>query len=643
MFQEFHKGGAEPVVPVAEKVEDTGYLEIGAEAGAGDGAEDTGYLEIGAEAGDGAEVPAVDTANLGADGAGDSEGDSDEDNEDNGSGAGDGAGSKDANLGDSEGAGVLAKAARTAKKAISQVGNLLNPSNPVPEPTVKVTLLLGPGNSDEEISVSKGTTVRELKNRVDFPPNVLRLDKTTPGDLIDTGNRNNTMNADLSVNEDDIIDKDITYVVIYDTPPQEGGAKRTQKGGNDDTAIAKQLYDIIIKVYTQDSLDPEAIKTNLCVLLNTDPKIDGLVLPTECNNTRSNQPTYDELGSTNQNQNPNQKPNQNRYYDVAPINQTGGKKKVLFMLSSHGSKITNEDERDNYKELVEKTADGILTTVGDDSGEEVYIGYDGDGAGAPITYLFYKVIQKLITAGKSVTPMISQFSKYMPNEEQLKSNLNNTYKFFEDDNVEKIKNVKETLEETIRIHYTVGSDSQEKPDAKNIYVKVDVGAGSYPKKEKNETPPENNDNYKYEIKDDHFKVTLTEKGEESKNDKSKTLPPPFDDKRSECFGGITYENEGNKKLVGSSAAWKEYFSQKLIKFDSIYYVPVWSEDIKEYEGSITKQTGENLNLFASDPNVTLLEGLVKRKGTSTGGSKKSKKNKRGGSSKKRKTLKKQRK
>ena len=240
MFQEFHKGGTGvPEVPVVPGAEDANLVEG---AGAGAGAEDA---NLGAEVPNlGAVVPEEPAEEVVAhtDEAGepvdsdedtdveDTDDDTDEDSDED-NGTEEPTGTEEhvktgAGAGETRetGGGVLAKAAKIVKGLL--------PGAPTEQPPVKVTLLLGSGEAQTVISVQTGTTVRELKEHKDFPENVLRLDKTMPDGLIKTGTGNQNRNADLSVNDAETINEDITYVVIF-KPTQEEEQKQVQNGGTD--------------------------------------------------------------------------------------------------------------------------------------------------------------------------------------------------------------------------------------------------------------------------------------------------------------------------------------------------------------------------------------------------------------------------
>ena len=211
MFQKFHKGGTgEPEEPVAEKVE------------VNKDNEGNGYMEIGA--GDGAEVPAVDTANLGAD----------EVNTDVDAGAGAEDDSDEVNT--DVDAGAVAEVAEVAEVAGDGVA---------------------------------GDGVAEVAEGAEVPGDGAEV----PGDGV----------ADIAKKAANALKGIFSATQV----PQNGGAKRTQKGGNDtNDSIAKELNSIIRKVYAEGSgLKPEEIKTELCKLLQELPEIKDLVLPQECNTT----------------------------------------------------------------------------------------------------------------------------------------------------------------------------------------------------------------------------------------------------------------------------------------------------------------------------------------------------------------------
>ena len=230
MFQKFYQGGAEPVVPVVpvdevpvepEKTEETVEGQEGTQKVKQKVnqvvAENTDYTEVGESTGPNEE---------------DNDSEEEEDTED----SEEGEDTEDSDT-EVEGGTEVAKNPEEGTKEVGVVASVSEMANQAAKvfndllpgkKQVKVTLLLDRGGNQIVISVPKGTTVRELMDRVDFPENVLRLEKQVHDALIAKGNRNNTMNADLSVNEDDTINEDITYVVIFKlNPSQNGGTKST--------------------------------------------------------------------------------------------------------------------------------------------------------------------------------------------------------------------------------------------------------------------------------------------------------------------------------------------------------------------------------------------------------------------------------
>lgn len=246
------------------------------------------------------------------------------------------------------------------------------------------------------------------------------------------------------------------------------------------------------------------------------------------------------------------------------------KKKVLFMISTHGTwNTTNEDKKSKLKDLYNDACNEInskLNSIGPNS--ELYIGYDGDGVDGnklvPPTILLCMIVNKF----KDMNPKVIQCQGVKPDW-----GLPQTY-------LPILKNLKELID-------YIGEDisSVENQFNDNINKNITIG---YKEKNNNHSHPIDDENFGNYIKIDLDTVNGAE---------------------NEEFGGIV-----NGELAGSTAGWNKFLSDKA-QFNNVYYVPVWDNSLvkenkngvksfykNDIKNSITKSIEDacNKNLFTNN-------------------------------------------
>ncbi len=342
-------------------------------------------------------------------------------------------------------------------------------------------------------------------------------------------------------------------------------------------------------------------------------------------------------------------------------------KKKLFMLSSHGAFDENfESKLSDYKLLCFNVAENILRNVGD--GDTAYIGYDGDsykqdeGKAPPICYLFLKVLDHLIKSGKkiNVQPIVCQIGSYIqgaiPEYQGNKQHIENLLKKYETPNennnmssdegfvskmvlqfsdklnIDNLKNLKETIKLSYKEVGGVGKEEIEKSvPGKEYQIKINYGPSYKPKREDDKSVVTFNNLLSVEGEEKCFDLKDPQiykkiKILDSSDNNTCKKKYDFDDGRSDCYGGYTEDNEGNKKLVGSTAGWKLYLNKVGVGitpsklFKEVYYYPVWLNDVKSYAGSITEQIGEAVQRGLFKVRVIQILGFIEK--PTSGGSRK---------------------
>ena len=335
-------------------------------------------------------------------------------------------------------------------------------------------------------------------------------------------------------------------------------------------------------------------------------------------------------------------------------------KNKLFMLSSHG--VFNDDKfqlnLEDYKLLCFKVAKDILEKVGD--GDTAYIGYDGDSFNdkAPICYLFLTVLYHLLKSDKNITvqPIVCQFGEWIGGAilEDQEPNIRNLFVKYGNKIISKnilgivknlntniqntnIVNVKrmvvnnKKLVETIKLSYTeVGGDEDEEIEesvpGKEYQIKINYGHSCTPRKQTDGNPLDVK-----KLKDNAaascIDVTDLKIYKKINTAECTGKKPTFADGRSDCYGGYTEDAQGTKQLVGSTAGWKLYLDHIGVgdepnKFQNVYYYPVWLNDVKTYENSITEQIGKAVQSGLFNVRVIQILGFVKQTTSVSGGSRK---------------------
>ena len=315
----------------------------------------------------------------------------------------------------------------------------------------------------------------------------------------------------------------------------------------------------------------------------------------------------------------------------------------LFMLSSHGKFDTDfEYELENYKKRCFKIAESIFEDLKEN--DTAYIGYDGDSysSKAPICYLFLEVLNHLITMKNlkkkniTVQPIVCQIGDYIngaiPEDEENKQHIENLLKEYGEINpsnngklntnaiskgivaqgilkfndkftpfdIENFRNL-----ETIKLSYTeVGTGKEETIEesvsGEEYQIKINYGPSYKPKRKDDKDLLKNFGGNLLSVIEGETCFDLLDPQIYKKIKKLDSLGKNtcedkynFSDGRSDCYGGYTEDDEGNKKLVGSTAGWKLYLDKvqngKKPLFSKIYYYPLWLTTVKEYNDSITEQ------------------------------------------------------
>lgn len=343
------------------------------------------------------------------------------------------------------------------------------------------------------------------------------------------------------------------------------------------------------------------------------------------------------------------------------------KKNVLFMLSSHGSfdDMEKATKIEMYVTHCNKVAVDIVKKVEDMDGviSNVYIGYDGDGVynTPPVTFLFLTVLDKLAKAKAKakperkntfeITPIISQVPAYMHNLNDLISKKNKFEKSYQPPEEYKWgTHLEETnFKQTVQLLYIAINNKTKaslEGDIEKVKKRIEIDTShqykdilkiknlddnTIIKKDSYDDNVMNFSDNKYLILVDMGIATdcISEnkgiyplkKGDTHNKDELYLPKNKINDGRSEPYGGISYEPDADAAndtdsytLVGSTAGWQKYLNHTDTSFESVYYVPVWLQQIKQYDGSITQQTeqacqNKNKIFKNGDKDITVIKDV----------------------------------